>query len=100
VTSEIVVSDDPAAARYEIAIDGRLAGFVTYRLRPTQAITFLHTEIDPDLERRGYGSRLVRAALDDARMRGLAVRPVCPFVAAFIEEHADEYGDLVVLTWT
>ena len=95
MSAEIVVSDNPAAARYEIAVYGRLAGFVTYRLQPTQAITFRHAEIDPDLERRGYGSRLVRHALDDARARGLAVRPSCPFVAAFIEQHADEYGDLV-----
>lgn len=94
MSSETVVSDNPPGARYEIAVDGRRAGFVTYRLSP-QAITFLHAEVDPDLERRGYGSLLVRQALDDARARGLAVRPVCPFVAAFIEEHADEYGDLV-----
>ena len=67
---------------------------MTYRLYPP-AITFLHAVVDPDLERRGYGSRLVREALDDARARGLVVRPVCPFVAAFIEQHVDEYGDLV-----
>jgi GCN5-related N-acetyl-transferase len=41
------------------------------------------------------GGRLARAALDDARARGLVVMPFCPFIAAYIERHLDEYGDLV-----
>ncbi|HEX4008529.1 MAG TPA: GNAT family N-acetyltransferase [Solirubrobacteraceae bacterium] len=89
----LTVSDNPAAARYEIAVDGERAGFVTYRIAPG-VITFLHAEVDPDREGRGLGSRLVADALDDARSRELAVRPVCPFVAAFIETHPD-YADLV-----
>lgn len=90
---EIAVADHPDAARYEITVDGERAGFVTYRLSPG-AIAFLHAEVDPDRERRGLGSRLVRDALDDARARGLTVRPVCPFVAWFIETH-EAYQDLV-----
>jgi predicted GNAT family acetyltransferase len=90
---EIAVTDDPTAARYEITVDGRRAGFVTYRMSPG-VITFLHAEVDPDLERQGLGSRLVADALDDARARGLGVRPVCPFVAAFIERNSS-YADLV-----
>jgi uncharacterized protein len=37
---------------------------------------------------------LARFALDDARARGLRVRPDCPFVARFIRAHP-EYQDLV-----
>jgi uncharacterized protein len=85
---EITVADNPGAERYEIAVDGERAGFVTYRLAPG-VITFLHAEIDPARERQGLGSRLVRDALDDARARELRVRPVCPFVAWFIETHAE-----------
>jgi predicted GNAT family acetyltransferase len=90
---DIAVTNNEPAARYEIAVDGRRAGFVTYRASPG-VITFLHAEIDPQLEGQGLGSRLVADALDDARAKGLAVRPVCPFVAAFIELHP-EYADLV-----
>jgi uncharacterized protein len=43
----------------------------------------------------GLGGWLARAALDDARARGLMVMPFCPFIADFIECHIDEYGDLV-----
>jgi predicted GNAT family acetyltransferase len=56
---------------------------------------FTHTDIDDAFEGRGLGSTLVRAALDTARERGLAVRPDCPFVRAYVAKHPDEYLDLV-----
>lgn len=90
---DVTVTDNPDAARYEITVDGERAGFVTYRQSPG-VITFLHAEVHPSRERRGLGSQLVRGALDDARARGLTVRPVCPFVAWFIETHKD-YQDLL-----
>lgn len=93
VTPELAVTDTPGRARYELHAGGELAGFVTYRLSPG-TITFLHAEVHPDRERRGLGSALAAGALDDARARGLIVRPVCPFVAWYIENHA-EYADLV-----
>jgi uncharacterized protein len=89
----VTVADNPESARYEITVDGERAGFVTYR-QSAGVITFLHAEVHPSRERRGLGSRLVRGALDDARARGLAVRPVCPFVQWFVETHT-EYHDLV-----
>jgi len=94
VSSRITVADKSLSSRYEITVDGELAGFLTYRLSP-ELITFVHTEIDPEREGEGLGGDLVQYALDDARERGLGVRPVCPFVAAFINRHM-EYADLVV----
>jgi predicted GNAT family acetyltransferase len=90
---EMTVKDNADALRYEITVDGERAGFVTYRLSPG-VMTFLHAEVDPAREGRGIGSRLVRDALDDARARGLTVRPRCPFVAAYIERNPD-YANLV-----
>jgi hypothetical protein len=87
------IADYPEASRYEITDGAEQIGFVTYRLAPGE-ITFLHAEVNPRHERRGFGSRLVAGALDDARARGLRVRPVCPFVAAYIESHPD-YRDLL-----
>jgi predicted GNAT family acetyltransferase len=89
----VSVADHPEAKRYELAIEGERVGFVTYRLDP-EVITFLHAEVNPAHEREGWGSRLVAGALDDARARGLKVRPVCPFVAAYIERHPD-YRELL-----
>jgi uncharacterized protein len=93
VSPEITVADNPAAARYEIVLDGERAGMVTYRLSPG-VIAFVHTEVEPALQGRGLGGRLVGDALDDARARGLTVRPLCPFVADFIARNP-AYTDLV-----
>ena len=90
---DVAVAERPERRRYEIELDGELVGFLSYRL-DAGVITHRHTEIDPAHGGRGLGSRLVRFALDDARARGLAVRPQCPFVAALIDRHP-EYADLV-----
>jgi predicted GNAT family acetyltransferase len=82
----ITVADNADEARYEIRADGELAGFLTYRLH-ADLIELVHTEIDEEFEGRGLGSQLISSALDDARERGLAVLPFCPFVNDYIQRH-------------
>jgi uncharacterized protein len=89
------VLDVAESSRFEIHVDGRLAGLAQYRMKDPGLIVFTHTEIDDAYEGRGLGSTLVRAALDASRDRGLAVRPDCPFVRAYIARHPDAYLDLV-----
>ena len=88
------VTDHPERNRFELEEDGALVGLVTYRLTEG-TIDLLHAEVDPDRRGRGLAGVLVRAALDDARARGLEVLPHCPYVSAFIARHRDEYLDLV-----
>ncbi len=92
---DVEVRDNPDQARYEVLVNAQPVGFLQYRLRGPR-ITFVHTKVDPEHEAEGLGTRLVRTALDDARRRGLAVAPVCPFVIDFIRRHAAEYLDMVV----
>jgi predicted GNAT family acetyltransferase len=93
VAERITVIDAPDRDRYEISIGGEVAGFTAYATRPG-LIAFVHTEVDERLQGRGLADRLIRFALEDARARGLAVLPFCPFVKAFIERHR-EFEDLV-----
>jgi predicted GNAT family acetyltransferase len=94
VTS-VTVSDRPNELRYEIEVDGEVAGFINYRREPG-VIEMVHTDVDPRFEGKGVGAALVQGALDDVRARGLKVRPYCPFVAAYIRRHP-EYQDLVAV---
>jgi len=87
------VADAPEHERYELVDGDGVLGIAQYRLRPG-LIAFVHTEVDERAGGRGLGSRLVRAALDDARARGLAVLPFCPFVNGWLQRHRD-YADLV-----
>ena len=90
---DIEVTDNPDKARFEIAVNGELAGFVLYHLRGNQ-IAFTHTETDDRFRGHGLAGQLVREALDAARERHLTVLPYCPFVRSWIASHPD-YQDLV-----
>jgi uncharacterized protein len=92
--NDVEVRNNPSESRYEVWADGQLAGYTQYVLRPGR-IAFLHTEIHEPYEGQGLGGQLAHSALDVARARGLLVMPFCPFIAAYIEGHLDEYGDLV-----
>ena len=93
----IEIVNVPAKHRYEASLDGVLAGFSAYQLRPgaPEATIFTHTQVEPAYEGRGIGSALARGVLDDVRAHGGAVVPLCPFISAYIRGHA-EYQDLVV----
>jgi hypothetical protein len=82
------VTNNEAANRYELEVEGQLA-LAAYRLRDGR-ITFTHTEVPDALEGRGIGKRLVKAALDDVRTRGLEVVPACAFVKHYVETHPEE----------
>ena len=87
------VKDNPAKNQFELIVEGHTA-LAAYRLKPG-IITFTHTEVPKELGGRGVGSQLAKGALDQVRARGLKVVPLCPFIKAYIEKHA-EYADLVV----
>lgn len=86
------VRDNSARHRFELDVDGHTA-FAEYR-REAGTITFVHTEVPPELGGRGVGSRLAKGALDIVRGEGLTVVAQCPFIAGYIAKHA-EYQDLL-----
>ncbi|MBF9066691.1 GNAT family N-acetyltransferase [Streptacidiphilus fuscans] len=90
------VIDNSDEARFEVFQGDQLAGFARYH-RFGNEIAFIHTEIFPAFEGKGLASVLARTALDQARERGLAVLPYCPFIRRWISKHPD-YVDLVPTT--
>lgn len=88
------VRNNEAEGRYELAVDGQVA--IAAYDRREGALVFTHTQVPEALEGQGVGSRLVKAALADARARNLKVVPLCEFVAAYIERHPQEQ-DLLAL---
>jgi predicted GNAT family acetyltransferase len=90
VMNEIV--NNKAQHRYELIVDGHLAA--TYYSVADGVITFIHTEVPPELGGKGVGSQLIKGALDQVRADGLKVIAQCPFVKAYIEKHPD-YADLL-----
>jgi predicted GNAT family acetyltransferase len=87
------IADNPAAHRYELRVGGEVAAYAEYNLL-AHAMLFTHTEVLPQHEGQGLGSKLAQFALGDARGRSLAVIPVCQFIGGYIRRHP-EYLDLV-----
>jgi uncharacterized protein len=88
------VIDDRSRSRYELLVDGAVAGFADYELGADR-IAVLHVEVDHQLEGHGLGRELVDGVLRDARRRSLFVLPHCPFARRVIAENQDAYLDLV-----
>lgn len=85
--------DAPDNHRYELRSGDQLVGTIVYRLNG-DVIRLIHTEVPAEFGGRGHASTLARSALDDARARGLKVKPDCPYVRSYIAKHP-EYADLV-----
>ncbi|MPZ99259.1 MAG: GNAT family N-acetyltransferase [Dehalococcoidia bacterium] len=82
------VTDNTADQQYELQADDLMA-VLKYRLE-TDRIALVSTRVPPELGGQGVGTRLIRAALADARERGLLVVPICPFVKAHLEKFPEE----------
>ncbi len=86
------IINNAAQQRYELAVEGHIAA--TYYQIADGVITFVHTEVPPELGGKGIGSKLIKGALDQVRNAGLKVIAQCPFVKAYIDKHPD-YQDLL-----
>lgn len=93
-TDDISIRQRKDKQRYELEVGGALAAFADYRSGPDH-VDFVHTEVLPQFEGKGLGSKLARYALDDTRRQSLKVVATCPFIAKFVQGHP-EYQDLLV----
>ena len=83
------VRDHADKHRFEIDLGDGSFAIAQYNLLEGK-IMFTHTEVPPDHEGKGLGTKLIEASLASARERGLKVIPICPFVAAYIKQHEEE----------
>lgn len=92
---DTTVLEVPEQHRYVISVGGEQVGVMEYQ-RDGASLALLHAETDPAHSGQGLAGELTRVVLDEARERGDAVLPFCPYVAAWIRKHP-EYTDLVPL---
>ena len=87
------VADNPTSSRFEITVDGELAGFLEYRKHGDE-YALPHTRIYRQFEGHGLGTELVSGALAEIAKRGGTALPYCPFVPKVIRDHP-EFLELV-----
>lgn len=79
-TGDIEVVRNDEAGRYEVVVDGTVAGFTEFEQDDAGRLVFPHTVVDPAFSGRGLATTLVGAAMEDVAARGETVVPVCLFV--------------------
>ncbi|WEK61945.1 MAG: N-acetyltransferase [Candidatus Microbacterium colombiense] len=84
--TDITVTREDEASRYEIRSDDALAGYAEFERRHG-SIRFTHTEVDPVFQGQGLAGKLAAAALADAAASGDAIVPLCPYIARYLETH-------------
>jgi predicted GNAT family acetyltransferase len=85
--AEVTVTDNTAAHRFEVSLDGEVA-FAEYHLKPGQLV-LPHTVVPPAFEGKGVASALARHAFGYARQHGLSVVPTCEFMAGWVKKHPE-----------
>lgn len=93
MTAVVTVTDAEKRGRFEARVDGTLAGFVEY-VRDQEEVEYTHTVVSRGHRGQGIGGELARTVLEDARRRGLTVKPTCAYIARWISHHP-AYQDLV-----
>jgi predicted GNAT family acetyltransferase len=88
----VQVIDNVAEGRFEVAGQGELASLI-YSIEGGK-LYLMHTDVSEALEGRGYGSALVRAAMEHAEHEHLRVVPWCLFARAYLRRHP-EYDALI-----
>jgi predicted GNAT family acetyltransferase len=87
------VRDNADNHRFELLVDGAVAGLAAYRFRD-DAVGITHSEVDPQFRGQGLGNELAQRTLALIRSRGEKVLPLCPFFAKYVEEHPT-YDDIL-----
>ena len=87
-TDDLRLVDVPERRRYEIvsAEDPEPLAFVDYGVRD-RVILLMHTEVRPDLEGRGIGTRTAELVIDHLRRSGLSAIVGCPFLTSWLRRH-------------
>lgn len=85
--TEIPLYNNIAQKRFEMNVNGSNA-FIEYNLE-NNLLTLVHTQVPETLRGQGAGSAIILKTLEYARDNELRIKPICSFVVAYIERHAE-----------
>lgn len=89
--TNVAIVHRPAESRFEAMSGEDVVGHLDYRLSGS-TVDVHHTWVDVSMRHRGIAGLLVEEALREIRAQKLHVRPTCPYVGRYIDEHAEHQG--------
>ena len=83
-TTNVTFNEDES--RYDLHVDGELAGFAEVRLNGPRSV-FTHTEVFEKFRGGGHAGALAEGALQDAADEGRTIVPLCPFIGRYLKRN-------------
>lgn len=81
--------EDEAGGGFDLYIDDVHIGDITFRNRNESAISINHTGVKKEFENNGYGTMLVKKAMEYAEENELRVSASCWFADKIIREESE-----------
>ena len=81
--------------RFVLASPDQRVAELVYERPEAGVIDFVHTYVPEGQRGQGEADELARAGLAFARQQHLRVRTSCPFMAAFVARHHNEYAAIL-----
>ena len=79
--------DDNGRKGHFTAVSGEVeAGLMTYTWAGDHKFIIDHTEVNPEFSGQGIGKKLVMAAVEFAREKGLKIIPLCPYAKSVFDK--------------
>ena len=91
---QISQQDNGKQGKFFVEVDGKQEALMTY-VNDGQNIIIEHTEVNDALKGQGVGYKLVDAAVEFARIKGIKINPLCPFANAVFKKKSQQYSDVL-----
>jgi uncharacterized protein len=89
-----IKQNDGRKGKFEIFVDERLAGEMTYTWAGDSKFIIDHTEVKDGFDGQGLAKKLVLAGIEFARNKNVKVMPLCPYAKSVFDKNA-EYKDVL-----
>lgn len=92
--SEVKLSINDKNGYFHIDVDGKEEAKMTFVFAGPDKFIINHTEVNPGNEGKGFGKKMVTAAVEYAREKGMKIIPLCPFAKSVFDK-VEEFRDVL-----
>jgi predicted GNAT family acetyltransferase len=71
---------------FSVEVDGKTEAKMTFVFAGSDKIIIDHTEVNPGNNGKGFGKKMVTAAVEMAREKNLKIIPLCPFAKSVFDK--------------
>lgn len=89
-----IKQEDGRKGKFDIFVDEKLAGTMTYTWAGDNKFIIDHTEVFSGNEGQGLAKKLVLAGIDFARSKKVKIMPLCPYAKSVFDKD-DSFKDVL-----